>query len=298
MADAQPLSAAAAPAAPEALSPWREAWRVFRSNKAALLGLVLLSVVVLTMVVGPGLYGVAPFDITGAPFTPPFTERNVWLGTDYLGRDVLAGLLVGGRATVLVGLAAATVAVSIGVTVGALAGFFGGWVDTALSRLTELFQVLPALLFAMVLVSLFTPSLTVVIFAIGIVAWTGTARLARAEFMRLRHLEYAAAARAMGAGPLRLMLREILPNALPPLIVSATLIVGSAILFEAGLSFLGLSDANVMSWGLMIGSNRRNILECWWAVTFPGAAIFMTVLAVSLIGDGLNDAFNPKLHLR
>jgi peptide/nickel transport system permease protein len=271
---------------------------VFRGNKAALLGLVLLSTVVLVMLAGPGLYGVAPFDITGAPFTEPFTDRKVWLGTDYLGRDVLAGLLVGGRATVMVGLAAATVAVSIGVTIGALAGFFGGWVDTALSRVTELFQVLPALLFAMVLVSLFTPSLTVVVFAIGIVAWTGTARLARAEFMRLRHLEYAAAARAMGAGPLRLMLREILPNALPPLIVSATLIVGSAILFEAGLSFLGLSDANVMSWGLMIGSNRRNILECWWAVTFPGAAIFMTVLAVSLIGDGLNDAFNPKLHLR
>jgi peptide/nickel transport system permease protein len=282
----------------EALSPWLEAWRVFRSNKAAMLGLVILSVIVLTMSFGPSLYGVAPFDIAGAPFTEPFTDGNVWLGTDYLGRDVLAGVLVGGRATVLVGLAAATVAVTIGVSIGALAGYFGGWVDTALSRVTELFQVLPALLFAMVLVTLFTPSLTVVIFAIGIVAWTGTARLARAEFMRLRHLEYANAARAMGAGPLRLMLREILPNALPPLIVSATLIVGSAILFEAGLSFLGLSDANVMSWGLMIGSNRRNILECWWAVTFPGAAIFLTVLAVSLIGDGLNDAFNPKLHMR
>jgi peptide/nickel transport system permease protein len=282
----------------EALSPWLEAWRVFRSNKAAMLGLVILVVIVLTMSFGPSLYGVAPFDIASAPFTEPFTDGNVWLGTDYLGRDVLAGVLVGGRATVLVGLAAATVAVTIGVSIGALAGYFGGWVDTALSRVTELFQVLPALLFAMVLVTLFTPSLTVVIFAIGIVAWTGTARLARAEFMRLRHLEYANAARAMGAGPLRLMLREILPNALPPLIVSATLIVGSAILFEAGLSFLGLSDANVMSWGLMIGSNRRNILECWWAVTFPGAAIFLTVLAVSLIGDGLNDAFNPKLHLR
>ena len=282
----------------EALSPWLEAWRVFRSNKAAMLGLVILVVIVLTMSFGPSLYGVAPFDIAGAPFTEPFTDGSVWLGTDYLGRDVLAGVLVGGRATVLVGLAAATVAVTIGVSIGALAGYFGGWVDTALSRVTELFQVLPALLFAMVLVTLFTPSLTVVIFAIGIVAWTGTARLARAEFMRLRHLEYANAARAMGAGPLRLMLREILPNALPPLIVSATLIVGSAILFEAGLSFLGLSDANVMSWGLMIGSNRRNILECWWAVTFPGAAIFLTVLAVSLIGDGLNDAFNPKLHMR
>ncbi|MEI8266103.1 MAG: ABC transporter permease [Betaproteobacteria bacterium] len=282
----------------EALSPWREAWRVFRSNKAAMLGLAILTVIVAAMVFGPSVYGVAPFNIAGAPFTEPFTDDSVWLGTDYLGRDVLAGVLVGGRATVLVGLAAATVAVTIGVSIGALAGFFGGWVDTALSRVTELFQVLPALLFAMVLVTLFTPSLTVVVFAIGIVAWTGTARLARAEFMRLRHLEYANAARTMGAGPLRLMLREILPNALPPLIVSATLIVGSAILFEAGLSFLGLSDANVMSWGLMIGSNRRNILECWWAVTFPGAAIFLTVLAVSLIGDGLNDAFNPKLHMR
>lgn len=282
----------------EALSPWREAWRVFSSNKAALLGLLLLGAAVAAMVLGPSLYGVAAFDIAGAPFTPPFTDPRLWLGTDYLGRDVLAGVLIGGRATVLVGLSAAAVAVTIGVTIGALAGYFGGWVDLALSRVTELFQVLPALLFAMVLVTLFQPSLTVVVCAIGVVAWTGTARLARAEFLRLTHLEYANAARAMGAGHLRLMLREILPNALPPLIVSATLIVGAAILFEAGLSFLGLSDPNVMSWGLMIGSNRRNILECWWAVTFPGAAIFMTVLAVSLIGDGLNDAFNPKLHLR
>lgn len=282
----------------EALSPWREAWRVFRANKAALAGLAMLGCVMGMLALGPALYGVAAFDIVAAPFTPPFTDPRVMLGTDYLGRDVLAGVLAGGRATLLVGLAAAAIAVSIGVSVGALAGYFGGWVDTALSRLTELFQVLPALLFAMVLVTLFTPSLTVVVFAIGIVAWTGTARLARSEFLRLTHLEYANAARAMGAGHLRLMLREILPNALPPLIVSASLIVGSAILFEAGLSFLGLSDPNVMSWGLMIGSNRRNVLECWWAVTFPGAAIFVTVLAVSLIGDGLNDAMNPRLHLR
>lgn len=282
----------------EALSPWREAWRVFRSNTAALLGLTLLASVITMMLLGPWAYGVNAGDIVSAPFTPPFTDPNVWLGTDYLGRDVLAGVLIGGRATLWVGLSAATLAVTIGVTLGALSGYFGGWVDLLLSRITELFQVLPALLFAMVLVTLFQPSLTVVVFAIGMVAWTGTARLARAEFMRLSHLEYANAARAMGVGHLRLMLREILPNALPPLIVSATLIVGAAILFEAGLSFLGLSDPNVTSWGLMIGSNRRNILECWWAVTFPGAAIFVTVLAVSLIGDGLNDAFNPKLHLR
>lgn len=280
------------------LSPLREAWRVFSSNKAAMLGLVLLILVAATMIAGPGLYGVKPFEIVAMPFTPPFLDRKVWLGTDYLGRDILAGMLIGGRATVLVGLSAAAVTVSIGVTVGALAGYFGGWVDSVLSRLTELFQVLPSLLFAMVLVTLFQPSLGVVILAIGLVAWTGTARLARAEFLRLRGLEYVSAARAMGARHLRLMLVEILPNALPPLIVSATLIIGAAILFEAGLSFLGLSDPNVMSWGLMIGSNRRNILDCWWAVSFPGAAIFVTVLSVSLVGDGLNDALNPKLHLR
>lgn len=293
-----PADLAATPPAAQVLSPTREAWRVFRRNKAAMLGLVLLVCIGLIMVLGPDMYGVKPFEIMGAPFTEPFKDPKLWLGTDYLGRDILAGMLIGGRATVVVGLAAACITVSIGVTVGSLAGYYGGWVDNVLSRLTELFQVLPALLFAMVLVTLFEPSLGVVIVAIGMVTWTGTARLARAEFMRLRGLEYVSAARAMGARHLRLMLREILPNALPPLIVSATLIIGVAILFEAGLSFLGLSDSNVMSWGLMIGSNRRNILECWWAVTFPGAAIFLTVLSVSLVGDGLNDALNPKLHLR
>ncbi|MFO1296560.1 MAG: ABC transporter permease [Rubrivivax sp.] len=294
-----PTTAAAPADEPvEVLSPWREGWRVFRSNKAALVGTAMLLLITAAMLFGPDLYGVGAMDIADAPFVEPFTNPQVWLGTDYLGRDVLAGVLVGGRATVLVGLAAAAVAVSIGIGIGALAGYFGGWVDTLLSRLVELFQVLPALLFAMVLVTLFTPSLQVVIVAIGTVAWTGTARLARAEFMRLRGMEFAQAARAMGAGAARLMMREILPNALPPLIVSATLIVGAAILFEAGLSFLGLSDPNVMSWGLMIGSNRRNILECWWAVTFPGIAIFLTVLSVSLVGDGLNDALNPKMHLR
>ncbi len=281
-----------------ALSPTKEAWRVFRRNKAALVGLALLCFVGLVMLIGPSWYGVNPFDLAGAPFTPPFETRATWLGTDYLGRDILAGMLVGGRATVIVGLFAASLTVTIGLVVGSLAGYFQGWVDELLTRLTELFQVLPPLLFAMVLVTLFSPTLLTVALAIGLVSWTSTARLARAEFMRLRKLEYVSAARSMGASHLRLMLREILPNALPPLIVSATLIIGIAILFEAGLSFLGLSDPNIMSWGLMIGSNRRNILECWWAVTFPGLAIFATVLGVSLVGDGLNDALNPKMHLR
>jgi peptide/nickel transport system permease protein len=297
---AVPVRDAATPpaVAVEVLSPSREAWRVFRGNKAAMLGLVLLAIVIVTMLLGPTLYPVGPFDLAGKPFTPPFEDATLPLGSDYLGRDLLAGMVVGGRATLLVGLAAASITVTIGLTVGALAGYFGGWVDEVLSRFTEIFQVMPSLLFAMVLMTLFDPSLLTAIIAIGMVTWTSTARLARAEFMRLRKLEYVSAARAMGAGPLRLMLKEILPNAAPPLIVSATLIIGVAILFEAGLSFLGLSDPNVMSWGLMIGANRKYVLDAWWAVTFPGFAIFLTVLAVSLVGDGLNDALNPKMHQR
>eukprot|EP01030_Chromulinospumella_sphaerica_P004380 gene4380-4286_t len=280
------------------LSPWREAWRVFRGNKAAMLGLVSLILIMLIMLVGPAWYAVDPFGIVAPPFHEPFVDSRYWLGSDYLGRDIVAGMLIGGRATLLVGVSSAAITVVIGISVGALAGYFGGWIDAMLSRLTELFQVLPALLFAMVLVTLFQPSLGVVICAIGMVSWTGTARLTRAEFIRLRGFEYVNAARTMGAGHWRLIWREILPNAMAPLIVSATLVVGVAILFEAGLSFLGLSDPNVMSWGMMIGSNRRHILECWWAVTLPGAAIFLTVLSVSLVGDGLNDALNPKMHLR
>ena len=296
--DAVPAPAPSPHAPIDVLSPSKEAWRVFRRNKAAMLGLVLLSLVILTMAFGPTLYPVAPFEISGRPFTEPFETAALPLGTDYLGRDILAGMVVGGRATLAVGLVAAAITVTIGLAVGSLAGYFGGWVDEVLSRVTEVFQVMPSLLFAMVLMTLFDPSLATAVIAIGLVTWTSTARLARAEFMRLRKLEYVSAARALGAGPLRLMIREILPNAAPPLIVSATLIIGVAILFEAGLSFLGLSDPNVMSWGLMIGANRKYVLDAWWAVTFPGFAIFVTVLAVSLVGDGLNDALNPKMHLR
>ncbi|UYV38766.1 ABC transporter permease [Rhodobacteraceae bacterium D3-12] len=200
--------------------------------------------------------------------------------------------------TITVGLAAAFLTVLIGVTVGALAGFFGGWVDNLLMRITEFFQVLPQLLFAMVVVMLFGPSLINISVAIGVVSWPATARLTRAEFLRLRETEFVKAERSIGASNARLIWKVILPNAAPPLIVVAALSIGSAILFEAGLSFLGLSDPNATSWGRMIGDNRPYILDSSWGVTFPGLCIFLTVLAISLVGDGLNDAFNPKLRQR
>lgn len=282
----------------EVESPARQVTRMFLRNKAAVLGLLLLLAVIAMTFLGPLLYPVDPFTIIWAPFTAPGVEATVPLGTDYLGRDVLAGIIHGGGATLAVGASAAAITVIIGITIGAFAGFYGGFVDEALMRITEFFQVLPALLFAMVLVALFSPTLPTVAIAIGVVSWPQTARLTRAEFLKIKHLEYVTAARSISAGNARIIWRVILPNALPPLIVSATLIIGVAILFEAGLSFLGLSDPNIMSWGLMIGSSRPYILDTWWAVTFPGIAIFVTVLSVSLIGDGLNDAFNPKLRER
>jgi len=277
--------------------PWREALRMFARNPSAIAGMLMLGAVLLVALGGPWLMGVDPFEITAAPMTPPFSE-DALLGTDYLGRDVLTTLVYGGRATLLVGAVAAFLSVTIGITLGAMSGYYGGRVDAVLMRVTEFFQVLPALLFAMVVVTLFSPTLLTITLAIGVVSWTGTARLTRAEFMKYRNLEFVRAERAIGAGHARIIWRVILPNALPPLIVSATLAIGSAILFEAALSFLGLGDQNRMSWGLMIGASRQYVLSCWWAVAFPGAAIFVTVLAVSLIGDGLNDALNPKLRER
>lgn len=277
--------------------PWREALRMFARNPSAIVGMLMLGLMLLVSLGGPWLMGADPFEIRAAPMTPPFSE-DALLGTDYLGRDVLTTLIYGGRTTLLVGAVAALLSVSIGITLGAMAGYYGGRVDAVLMRVTEFFQVLPALLFAMVVVTLFSPTLLTITLAIGVVSWTGTARLTRAEFLKYRSLEFVRAERAIGASHARIIWQVILPNALPPLIVSATLAIGSAILFEAGLAFLGLGDPNQMSWGLMIGSSRQYVLTCWWAVAFPGAAIFVTVLAVSLIGDGLNDALNPKLRER
>jgi peptide/nickel transport system permease protein len=269
---------------------------MFLRNRSAIAGLVLLALVLALALVGPWLLPADPFEIRAAPLTPPGPEA--WLGTDQLGRDVAIALVHGGRATLLVGAIAALLAMGIGVSVGAFGGFYGGKVDAALARVTEFFQVLPALLFAMVVVTLFSPSLLTVTLSIGLVSWPPTARLARAEFLKVRDLEFVRAERAIGASNARLIWRVILPNAAAPLVVSGTLAVGAAVLFEAGLSFLGLGDPNRMSWGMMIGSSRQYVLVAWWAVAIPGAAIFLTVLAVSLIGDGLNDALNPRLRER
>lgn len=281
----------------KARSPLSEAWEMFRGNHAAMAGLIVLVIIILGAIFGPMLYATDPFDMVWAPFSPPGQDGFLF-GTDYLGRDLLAQILAGGRVTLIIGLSAAVLTVVIGVTVGALAGFYGGIVEEFLMRVTEFFQVLPTLLFSMVIVALFGASLPMITLAIGLVSWTAVARITRAEFQRVRELEYVMASRASGASNMGMMFGVILPNALPPIIVQSALMVGSAILFEAGLSFLGLTDPNITSWGQIIGSNRQYILESSFTVTIPGLAIFVTVLAISLVGDGLNDALNPKLRKR
>lgn len=275
--------------------PFREFLRMYVRNGAAIAGFLIFAVIIVTALFAPAIMKKDPFEIVWMPFAPP-GQDGFWLGTDSLGRDMVTAIIYGSRATLVVGAAAAALTIFIGTTIGALAGFYRGWVDELLMRITEFFQVLPPLLLAMVLVGLFSPTLPTVAIAIGVVSWTGVARLARAEFIRIRELEYVKAARSIGARDRRIIWRVILPNALPPLIVNAALTVCIAILFEAALSFLGLSDPNVMSWGKLIGDNRDYLLDAPWTVTIPGVAIFLTVLSVSLIGDGLNDAFNPRLR--
>ena len=275
-----------------------KAWQRFAQNRGAVVGLVILLVVVLVAVIGPMIFSQSPWRMVSRPFLPPFTQDGLPLGTDAVGRDVLVGLIQGARVSLMVGLVSTLVALLIGVPVGALAGYFGGWVDDALMRFTEFFQTIPSFALAIVLLAIFQPSLFYIILTIAIVSWPPVARLVRGEVLSLRTREYIEAAILSGQTSLQIILRQVLPNALPPIIVLASLMVATAILLESSLSFLGLGDPNVMSWGYMIGAARTVLRTAWWLSFIPGIAILLTVLALNLIGEGLNDALNPRLQRR
>ena len=266
----------------------------FIRHKPAVIGLILLMLVILAAALAGVLAPADPFALVGKPFQPPFGEHV--LGTDMLGRDLAAGVLYGARTTLLVGLVATTIATLVGVAIGGVAGYFGGRLDSLLMRFTELFQTIPFFLFAILLVAVLGASIRSVIFAIAVVSWPPMARLVRGEFMAMRNREFVQACVAMGMGHLRIIFVHILPNTLSSIIVTGSLMVATAILIESGLSFLGLSDANTMSWGFIIGSGRTVLRTAWWICAMPGAAILMTVMAINLVGDGLNDALNPRLR--
>jgi peptide/nickel transport system permease protein len=276
----------------------RDFWRRFARNRGAVLGLLLLALAIFFALFGPTLYPDSPWRMVQRPFLPPMAMDGLPLGTDTLGRDVAAGLAHGARVSLIVGLVSTLAALLIGVPLGALAGWFGGWVDEAAMRFTEFFQTIPSFALAIVLVAILQPSLPTVTIAIAIVSWPPVARLVRAEVMALKTREFVDAARLAGLSDGRILLGQVLPNALSPIIVMASLMVATAILLESSLSFLGLGDPNAMSWGYMIGAGRTVIRNAWWLSFFPGLAILLTVLALNLIGEGLNDALNPRLARR
>jgi peptide/nickel transport system permease protein len=258
---------------------------------------LFLAVLVVLAVVGPFLAPHDPWDSVGAPFEQPFQAGFV-LGTDVLGRDMLSELIVGIRASLLVGALATVAPIAFGVLVGALAGYLGGRADSLLMRLTEFFQTIPSFLFALILVAIFEPSLWSTIAAISVVSWPPVARLARSQFMALRGREFVEAARIAGHSAGHVIWREILPNALPPIVVIGSLMIANAILLESAIGFLGLGDPNLMSWGFLLSGGRTSLRSAWWLAVFPGIAITMTVLAINIVGDALNDALDPRQRSR
>jgi peptide/nickel transport system permease protein len=262
------------------------------SNPAGAIGICLLACVVALAIAAPWLYPDGPFEMVGPPFSRPFGEYL--LGTDMLGRDIAAGIAYGAQISLIVGAIATLVIVLLGTVVGGIAGYYGGRIDSGVMRVTEFFQTIPTFIGAIVIVAILGPTIANVIGAISIVSWAPLARLVRAEVVSIKNREFISACLALGMSDIRIMLVQILPNVFSTIVVAGSLMVATAILFESGLSFLGLGDPNVMTWGFMIGAGRSVIRTAWWMVTIPGLAVLLTVLAINLLGDSLNDALNPR----
>ncbi len=267
-------------------------------NYGAVVGLLVLLAVIGFALFAPVLYEDSPWLMVADPLVHPFADPAYPFGTDMLGRDITAGMLYGARVSLLVGVISTGVALLFGILIGSVAGYCGGRIDDALMRFTEFFQTIPQLAMAVVIVAIFNPSIYSIVAAISVVSWPPVARLVRSEFLSLKQREFVQAAVVIGQKPLRIIATQILPNAMSPIIVSASFMVATAILTESALSFLGLGDRNMMSWGFMIGAARTMIREAWWMSVWPGVAILLTVLSINLIGEGLNDAMNPQLRRR
>lgn len=274
---------------------FRQLGRALARSPQAIGGAAVLALVTALALTATFWYPEDPLAMVAPPLLWPGEDPAFPLGSDSLGRDVAACIVHGARVSLLVGLVAAVFSLGIGLTVGCVAGFFGGRVDDVLVRVTELFQTVPSFLFVIVIVAIGTPKISTIVLAIGVASWPVIARLVRAEFRSLREREFVLAARSAGFGPLRLIFREMLPNALPPVIVTASVLVATAILIESALSFLGMGDPNAVSWGSMIGDGRDQLRTAWFLTALPGGAIVLTVLALNLVGDALNDALNPRL---
>lgn len=274
-------------------------WRRFRENKLAVAGLIVIVLLYGVAIVAPLIARYDPNILQpGARSKPPSAEH--WLGTDRNTRDVYARLIVGARVSLSVGFTAVLIIMSVGTALGAIAGFFGGWVDGLIMRFTDILLSIPQILLLISAAALFTASLKTTVIVIGLTSWPGAARLVRGQFLSLRNQEFVTAARAIGATPAQIIRRHLFPNTLAVIIVEATLWLSYAILLEAALSYLGLGvQIPTPSWGNMLQQGQTELLNgAWWLTLFPGLAIFITVLAFNLMGDGLRDALDPRLRRR
>ncbi|MEE3662055.1 ABC transporter permease [Brenneria sp. g21c3] len=271
--------------------------RVLKSPSGAI-GALLLLMVLLMALSAHYFYPNGPWTMAARPYQWPMTNPGQPLGTDTLGRNILTSLLYGARISLWVGVASTLAACVVGIAFGTLAGFYGKAVDSVLMRITDAFQTVPSFLFAIVIVAVLTPSIGTIIFAIALVSWPMVARLMRAEVMRVKSAEFVQACRVLGMSDCRILLTQILPNSLSPIVVASSVLVSSAITTEAGLAFLGLGDPNVMSWGTIVNLGRASIRTNWYIAIIPGICILLTVLALNMLGDAINDAGNPRLIRR
>jgi ABC-type dipeptide/oligopeptide/nickel transport system permease subunit len=288
------------PAPAATASPWRIAWRRLGRNRPARLGLWLLAALCVATLLAPLITTWDPTVISPDMATTRFQAPSAthWLGTDQFGRDVLSRLLYGARISLSIGLLATAIAVGLGTLIGAVAGYAGGRTDALLMRLTDLALAFPRLVLLILVVALFGRSVTVLVLVLGLTQWPATTRIVRGDVLSLRERDFIQAARALGLGGARIVLRHIVPNVMAPVIVAATLGVGNTITLEAGLSFLGLGPLPpTPSWGAMVldGASRLAGLDTWWLATFPGLTIVLVVLAFNVLGDGLRDALDPRL---
>jgi len=267
--------------------------RLFFAKPSTIVAFAVFVAIVVIALAAPLLFARGPFTIVGMPLLPPGAP-GLLAGSDVLGRDMAVGLAYGARISLLVGIASSIGAVGIGILFGAVAGYYGGLVDELLMRVTEFFQIIPSFVLLMVLVTFLQPSLGATVIGIALVSWPQVARVVRGEFLSLKAREFVQAARTLGMRDSRIILTQILPNALPPILVVGSMMVGSAILTESALSFLGLGDPNLLSWGSMIGGSRSAMWVAWWTTVLPGLAIMATVLSLNFISDRLNDALNPR----
>lgn len=277
--------------------PVAEFWYRYSRSKPAVVSLFFLLVVGLIAILAGVLAPNDPFTGGHNALRPPGSEGYP-LGSNHLGNDILSQLLYGARVSLLVGFSVATLSTLIGITIGAIAGFFGGWVDNILMRIAEFFQTLPRLVLALIIVALFGSSLQGMIIVIAILSWPQTARVVRTGVQSVRTSAFVDAARVAGMPPGAMIVREVLPNVLASIVVVASLEVAGAILAEASLSFFGLGDPNFVSWGGMLYQAQAYLSTAWWMAVFPGVAIALVVLAFNIMGDGLNDALNPRLKER